>query len=460
LPDGGWVRTFTDITARATAEEMLCLAASHDQLTGVANRNGFNARLDAALTTARREGTNLALLALDLDSFKAVNDTMGHEAGDQLLTQSVQRMRAIARETDIVGRLGGDEFALVLPSGDSAAAEQVAERLLAAIREPYTLLEGPARIGVSIGIAIYPADGGTAEQLLRNADSALYRAKAGGRNSWRAYASLDSQREHLRMQLELDMRDAVEQRQFTLAYQPICDTASGEPVGFESLLRWSHPVRGPVSAAEFIPVAEQTGLIIGLGRWALEVACAEATAWALPLRIAVNLSSAQFRDHELPNFIRDVLARTGLAPNRLDLEVTEGLLLEDTASVVATMEAVRRMGVRMVLDDFGTAQSNLSYLRGFPFDAVKIDRSFLRALNSDRQARALVEAMLAMARALGLDVVGEGVETAEQLALLSHLQCRWVQGYFLGRPAGSAETRERIAGLVQSGVRQDRVVAG
>jgi EAL domain-containing protein (putative c-di-GMP-specific phosphodiesterase class I) len=229
-------------------------------------------------------------------------------------------------------------------------------------------------------------------------------------------------------------------------------------VAFEALLRWNHSKHGPVSPAEFIPIAEETGLIKPLGRWAIEFACAEAAAWAMPLRIAVNLSPAQFRDHDLLAFIQQVLSRTGLSPTRLELEVTEGLLLDDIEDVVKTMQALRTMGIRMVLDDFGTAHSNLSYLRGFPFDALKIDRSFLRALSSDPQARALVEAMLAMARALGLDVVGEGVETQEQLALLGHLQCRWVQGYLLGRPVPREETRDRIWKLAASHVRGEQSV--
>ena len=455
LPDGGLVRTFTDITARAAAEEMLGLAASHDQLTGLANRNGFNGRLEAVLSTARRGVTEFAVLCLDLDRFKAVNDTLGHEAGDQVLIQAAQRMREIARVNDIIGRLGGDEFAIVVSGADLEGAEQICRRLLESIRMPYALNGETARIGVSIGIALYPIDGSTGEQLLRNADTALYRAKAAGRNTWSVYASADGQREQQRMQLEQDVRTAVELSQFTLAYQPICDTASGEPVAFEALLRWTHPTLGAVSPAEFISIAEQTGLIITLGRWVLQAACAEAATWALPLRVAVNLSPAQFRDRELLSFIRDVLSRTGLSPTRLDLEVTEGLLLENAGDVVQTMEALRDLGIHMVLDDFGTAHANLSYLRGFPFDTVKIDRSFLRALNSDRQARALVEAMLAMARALKLDVIGEGVETPEQLVLLNLLQCRWVQGYLLGRPASSETTRALIwqlatdRGLVQ-----------
>ncbi len=455
LPDGGLVRTFTDITARAAAEEMLGLAASHDQLTGLANRNGFNGRLDAMLATARRGAAEFAVLCLDLDRFKAVNDTLGHEAGDQLLIQVAQRMREIIRVTDIIGRLGGDEFAIVVSGVNLDGAEQICRRLLESIRMPYVLNGEPARIGVSIGVAMYPVDGGSGEQLLRNADTALYKAKAAGRNAWRAYASEDGQREQHRMQLEQDFRTAIELSQLTLAYQPICDAASGDPVAFEALLRWTHPKLGAVSPTEFIPIAEQNGLIITLGRWVLQTACAEAAAWALPLRIAVNLSPAQFRDRELLGFIRDVLSHTGLPPARLDLEVTEGVLLEDVEDVVRTMQALRDLGVHMVLDDFGTAHANLSYLRGFPFDTVKIDRSFLRALNSDRQARALVEAMLAMARALGLDVIGEGVETPEQLALLNLLQCRWVQGYLLGRPASGEATRAMVWQLAEDKVRRE-----
>ena len=307
LADGGMVRTFTDITARAAAETMLGLTASHDQLTGLANRYGFNTRLEVALAATRRDNTELAVLCLDLDCFKAVNDTLGHSDGDQLLILVAQRMREIGRGTDIIGRLGGDEFALVLPGTNIAGAEQVAERLLESIRLPYSIGPETARVGVSIGIAIYPVDGGIAEQLLRNADTAMYKAKAAGRNGWSCYASEDGVRESQRVQLEQDLRTAVELEQFTLAYQPICDTATREPVAFEALLRWNHPVRGPISPAEFIPIAEQTGLILPLGRWVIEVACAEAAAWATPLRIAVNLSPAQFRDHELQSFIQGVL---------------------------------------------------------------------------------------------------------------------------------------------------------
>jgi diguanylate cyclase (GGDEF)-like protein len=460
LGDGGMVRTYTDITARSVAEDMLVLAASHDQLTGAANRNGFNRGLDAALSVSQRNNTALTVLCLDLDRFKAVNDTFGHTAGDQLLVMVTQRIRSVARASDLIGRLGGDEFAVLLPGADRAGAETMCERLLEAIRPPYELDGQLARIGVSIGAAIFPTDGLTAEQLLSNADTALYRAKAAGRNTWCVYISGDGEREIERMQLEQDFRSALEAQSFTLAFQPICNSLSREPVAFEALCRWDHPSHGPVSPTVFIPIAETTGLIIPLGRWVIETACAEAAGWALPLDIAVNLSPAQFRDAGLLGGVEQALQRSRLAPSRLHLEVTEGLLLDESDDTLNTMHALREMGIRLVLDDFGVAHSNLSYLRGLPFDAVKIDRSFLRALNTDRQARALVEAILAMARALGIDVIGEGVETPEQLALLCHLQCRLVQGFHLGHPAPGAATRSWITRLAAEGVSRHRPLIG
>ena len=450
LPGGGMVRTFADVTARSVAEEMLGLAASHDQLTGLLNRNGFGTKRDALLAAARRDRIEVAVLCLDLDRFKTVNDTLGHDAGDQLLRLVSERMREVTRAHDVVARLGGDEFAIILPNSNLAKAERVCQRLLDSIRLPYQIGATVVRIGVSIGVTTYPGDGNTADQLMRNADTALYKAKTEGRDTWRAYASADGARQHERMTLELDFRTAMATGQFVMAYQPICDAVTSMPVGFEALVRWNHPTRGVVSPGEFIPIAEQTGLIVPLGRWIIETACAEAATWAIPLRIAVNLSPAQFRERDLVAFISDVLVRTRLSPDRLDLEVTEGLLLDDADDVVTTMNALSAMGIRMVLDDFGTAHSNLSYLRGFPFEVVKIDQSFMRALNTDRQARTLVEAILAMARALGLEVIGEGVETQEQLALLRHLQCRLVQGYLLGRPAPAVETRDLIWDLAAS----------
>ena len=444
LSDGGMVRTYTDITARATVEDMLGHAATHDDLTGLVNRNGFGLRLDAILTVALHGGGGFAVLCLDLDRFKAVNDTLGHAAGDRLLLLAAQRMREVSRHSDVVGRLGGDEFAMILPEANRCGAEQTCERLIESIRMPFDLEGETVRIGVSIGVAIYPDDGVSAEQLLSNADIALYEAKGTGRGSWRNYASENGLWQRRQMLLEREFRAAVELRQFALVYQPICDTVTREAISYEALLRWNHPTRGVVSPGEFIPVAEQTGLIVALGRWVAEAACAEAATWARPLRVAINLSPVQFRQSNLVASIEDVLSRTGLAPDRLDLEVTEGLLLADEERVLRTMQQLRATGARMVLDDFGTANSNLGYLRNFPFDVVKIDRSFLRSLNSDPHALALVEAILTMARSIGVDVIGEGVETEEQLDLLCQLRCQAVQGYLLGRPASGNATRAAI----------------
>ncbi len=447
MDGGGMVRTITDITARSVAEEMLGLAASRDQLTGVANRNGFQRGLQTALGAAQRSNTQLAILCLDLDRFKAVNDTYGHAAGDQLLCLVAQRMRDLARAGDLIARLGGDEFAFVLPGASDADAQHVCERLVESIKMPFDLAGKVARIGVSIGIAVFPKDGLTAEQLIRNGDAALYRAKATGTNTWCTCLTGEAERELERMKLEQDVRTAVEQQEFTLAYQPICDSLTRAPVAFEALCRWQHPIRGDVPPSEFIPIAEVTGLMIALGRWVIETACTEAAGWARPFSVAVNLSPTQFRDAGLLEWITETLRRTGLAAWRLHLELTEGLLLDQSKETLDTMHALRELGVRLVLDDFGVAQANLGYLRGLPFDQVKIDRSFLRALNTDRQARALVEAILAIARALGIEVIGEGVESAEQLALLCHLRCRFVQGFHLGHPASAASTRDWIAKL-------------
>lgn len=455
LADGGIVQTYTDITARAAAEEMLGLAAGHDHLTGLVNRNGFAPKLEQALATAQRLDLSLHVLCLDLDHFKTINDTHGHATGDTLLKQVAQRMRDVLRATDIIARLGGDEFAIVLTDQSFTSVRHVAEMLIASLSLPFTIQNEVLRIGVSIGIAAYPADGAIAEQLLHTADVALYQAKAGGRNVWRAYASQDGARERLRASLLQDVQTALDTTGFTLAYQPICDVVSGRPLAFEALLRWDHPTRGPVSPAEFIPMAEETGLIVRLSRWVIEQACADAVHWPHHIGLCVNLSPAWFRDPDLAAHTREVLQTSGLAAERLSLEVTEGVMLDETAPTLRTMRTLRGMGVRMVLDDFGSAHASLSYLRGFPFDLVKIDRSFMRALNTDHQARALVEAMLTMAHALGLAVVAEGVETPEQLTMLRHLACDRAQGFLLGAPMPAAEV---VPWLRQAGATTPRPV--
>jgi EAL domain-containing protein (putative c-di-GMP-specific phosphodiesterase class I) len=309
---------------------------------------------------------------------------------------------------------------------------------------PFRLRGGPVGIGGSIGIATYPDDGATAELLLRHADIALYEAKASGRSTWQAFAPAGGLRERRRLLLEQDLRAAVAAGSFGLLYQPICETIGGEIVGFEALLRWDHPERGAVSPGEFIPLAEEIGVIGDLQQWVIETACAEAAGWARPVSIAINISPGWLREPNAVEALRVVLARTGLACARVALEVTEAVLLQEDDSLLSTLGALRVLGAKLVLGDFGVSSASLSHLGRFAFDQVKIDRSFMRALNSDRQARALVEAMLAVAHARGLDVVAEGVETQEQLTMLRHLQCDHVQGFLLGRPQTGEWTREML----------------
>ncbi len=448
LPEGGLVQTYTDITARAAAEEMLGVAAARDHLTGLANRNGFAQKIEAALAAARRNAREVTVMCLDLDRFKAVNDTLGHDGGDRLLRQVADRLRDTLRTTDVIARMGGDEFAIVLAGHNPAGAGHVAQMLLTALQTPFQIGGEEANIGASIGIATYPMDGATSEQLLRNADAALYQAKACGRNAWRAFNSEEGERGRYRAALEQDLARAMEKRQFSLAFQPICNALSGEAVSFEALLRWSHPDRGLVPPGEFLPIAEDSGLIIPLGRWVLETACTEAATWARPLRISVNISPSWFHSHDLARLIHDVLERTGLDPKRLELEMTEAALIDPNHDIAQTMTDLRAMGIRLVLDDFGAGEASLDYLRRFPFDQVKIDRSFMRALSSDRQARTLVESILAAAQSRGIEVVAEGVETQEQLTMLRHMRCDWVQGFLMGHPLDGTAARTRLRRVV------------
>ncbi|MBC7800021.1 MAG: bifunctional diguanylate cyclase/phosphodiesterase, partial [Gemmatimonadaceae bacterium] len=344
-----------------------------------------------------------------------------------------------------VGRLGGDEFAVVFPGVATAdQAQRSAQRLAAALREPYLLDGSISRIDVSIGIALFPGDGATAEELLRRADNALYRAKASGRGAIACYEAIAESAATDELMLEADLRRALELDQFELAYQPIFDAATGLPVAFEALLRWRHPTRGMIAPSHFIPMAERSGVIEKLGRWVMNTACTEAATWAMPVRLAINLSPAQFRGPDLEDQVIETLHRSGLAPDRLDLEVTEGVLLEHSRDVLATMVSLRSLGVGLVLDDFGTANSSLSYLRDFPFQQIKIDRSFVSSMMADPSAMTIVRMVLDMAAEMRLSVVAEGVEEQEELDALRRLGCGQVQGYLLGRPQSPERTREYL----------------
>jgi len=431
---------------RKVTEDRIRFLAHHDDLTQLANRVMFQNRIAQAVVAAARGEHGLALLYLDLDCFKQVNDTRGHAVGDRLLAAVAQRLSASVREEDTVARMGGDEFAIIQPHTEQpGSAISLAARVVEALAAPFEVDGQRILIGCSVGVAVYPADGGTPDLLLRNADAALYRAKETGRNCYRLFEPGMNARLRERVLIEGDMADALARQQFTLAYQPLCDAVTLQVVGFEALLRWTHPTRGPIAPEFFVQLAESSGLIVPLGQWALEAACTEAARWDPPVRLTVNLSPLQFRQPDLPRRVAETLARSGLAPHRLDLEVTEGMLLDEAGLALDTMRALRAQGVGMTLDDFGTAYASLSYLRRFPFDRIKIDKSFVDNITGDDETLAIVQTILALSVRLNLSVVAEGVETREQLEALRALGCRLIQGYLTGRPITGAEVPGRLA---------------
>jgi diguanylate cyclase (GGDEF)-like protein len=372
----------------------------------------------------------------DLDLFKAVNDSLGHPIGDLLLKSVAGRLGELVSEPDTVGRLGGDEFAVlqVVKSNARAEAAALAHRLIETISASYDIEGHPVVIGISMGVAVAPEDGTESSALLKHADLALYRAKSDGRNCFRFYESHMDAAVQLRRALEIDLRNALARREFELHYQAVMSAATREPCGAEALVRWRHPRRGLIGPDQFIPLAEEIGLIDALGEWILGEACAEAAAWPASIRIAVNLSAAQFRRGDLIDVVTGALARSSLAAERLELEITESVLLQKSESNLATLHAIKSLGVSIVLDDFGTGYSSLGYLRMFPFDKIKIDRVFVRELASRSDCAAIVCAITGLARSLGIVTTAEGVETEEQLALVRAAGCNQVQGYLFGRP--------------------------
>ncbi len=424
-----------DISERKTAERRIEHLAYYDSLTGLANRALFTDRLAQALALAERSRHGIALLCLDLDRFKAVNDLFGHPGGDRVLVEAGARVRGVVRDMDTAARLGGDEFAIIQQLASQREAASVAERLLVELSRPYDLDGQQVTIGVSIGIALFPGDGSDATMLMKNADLALYRAKRDGRRVFRCFEPEMDARVQERRAMEQDLRQAIARGELTLNYQPLVESRTLEITGFEALLRWTHPIRGSVPPSVFIPLAEETGLIVTLGHWVLETACKEAASWTEPYRIAVNLSPAQFKEAGLTGMIRATLARHGLDPARLELEITEGVLIEDSERALMVLEELKQSGVRVALDDFGTGYSSLSYLRRFPFDTIKIDRSFLQGIGEgNSEAEAIVSSVIAMGRNLGLEVTAEGVETRAQLDMLRAERCTQLQGFLLGRP--------------------------
>ena len=442
-----------DVTEhRATAERIYRLA-HHDALTGLANRSFLQERAIEAIARAKRSGGTLAVLCLDLDGFKAVNDVRGHAAGDRLLREVAARLSRCVRETDTVARIGGDEFVVLQADHvQPDMARALADRLVEALAEPYDLGAGeaPSNVTTSIGIAQFPVDGDDAETLLHNADTALYRAKWAGKNCAAFFRpEMDHELRELRA-LEHDLHHAAGRGEFALAWQPLSAAGDGGVTGFEVLLRWRHPERGPVPPDAFIPVAEACGAISAIGAWVLDRACHEAACWAAPLRVAVNVSPVQVQQGEaFAAMVEETLLSSGLAPTRLMLEVTEGVLIREPERVLAALSRLKALGVQVALDDFGTGYSSLATLRAFPFDKLKIDRSFVSGISEapGGQDRAIVRAVLGLARGLGLPVVAEGVETELQLEALRDAGCEEVQGWLVGRPA-PIESFDHVTGAL------------
>jgi diguanylate cyclase (GGDEF)-like protein/PAS domain S-box-containing protein len=427
------VNVLQDVTERKRAEARIAHMAHYDALTDLPNRAAFTECFATTLARAAKEKDAFALLSVDLDRFKEVNDVFGHTIGDKLLCAVSGRLGAAA-EGAFLARLGGDEFALIISGGSHpASAHALAERLMASVAEDFELDGHRLRIGLSIGIAIYPADGTDASSLIGNADAALHRAKSGGRGTIRFFEADMDQRLRERRALVHDLQDAVESGELLVYYQPQA-RIDGEITGFEALVRWRHPTRGLIAPDMFIPAAEESGLILPIGEWVLRESCREAASWPKPLNIAVNLSPVQFRHGDLPGLVHAVLLETGLAPGRLELEITESVLIDDLARGLTILRRLKLLGVHIAMDDFGTGYSSLSNLQAFAFDKIKIDRSFISSLDTSPQSATIVRAVIGLGRGLDLPVIAEGVETNKQLEFLSAEACTAVQGYLVGKP--------------------------
>ncbi|MBP0441385.1 putative bifunctional diguanylate cyclase/phosphodiesterase [Tianweitania sediminis] len=447
---GGFVVCFEDITERRSAEEKVEFLATFDSLTGLLNRNGLDSLIEGTLAKAEADGGRLWVMFIDLDNFKRVNDTLGHHQGDNLLREVARRLTAVVGQAGKTARFGGDEFVVCLPSVDMPTAVELAEAAIAILSKPYQLSNHSVALGASVGVAVSGGRNTTKEKLLRDADTALYQAKADGKGIWRAFEPEMAHRARARQAIETDIRKAVEERRFHLAYQPLVDMKSRHVRTFEALLRWDHPERGSVSPQEFIPVVEDLGLIVSLGRWVLETACLQCLKWPEDIRVAVNLSSLQFRDGNFLEVVRQTLKQTGLPASRLELEITESVLLHNEAGALKDLAGLSRMGVRLALDDFGTGYSSLSYLRWLKLDKIKIDRAFVRDIGQDPKSLKLIAGIVSLAKELGLSVTVEGVETRQQLALLEEIgQIDELQGYLFSKPLHIDETLTLIASLSQ-----------
>jgi diguanylate cyclase (GGDEF)-like protein len=439
LADGGWVATYEDVTEGRQAEARIRHLANHDALTGLPNRRQFNERLSEALGAGAHE---VAVLFLDLDQFKNVNDTLGHQAGDELLRAAAARIRECVREGDLVARQGGDEFAVLVQDKVSLHeyVEPLAARIIQALAAPFDLLNYQASVGVSVGIATSGTQKVTADAILKYADMALYKAKAAGRGSYRVFEASMAAELQARMDMEADLRAALGRGELEVHYQPLFDLRRGQLSGFEALLRWRHPERGMVFPADFIPIAEETGLIMPIGEWVLRQVCADAATFPKGTKVAVNISPVQFAGSDLVDAVREALGQSGFSANCLELEITESALLQDTDAVVGTLRRLRALGTRIALDDFGTKYSSLTYLRKFPFDKIKIDQSFVRDMATREDCVAIVHSVARLATQLGMTATAEGVETSAQLNQVRDAGCTEAQGYFFGK----AEPYDRL----------------
>ncbi len=443
-----------EITEQKVAEEHIHHMARHDGLTGLPNRLLFSSLLNAALKTAARYKRSFAVMFIDLDRFKFINDTLGHEAGDTLLKEITGRFKEALRASDVIARLGGDEFVVLVqevPDRDHAAT--VARKLLSTAIRPVMLLGQECRVTASVGISLYPGDGEDEQTLMKNADSAMYHAKEEGKNNFQFYSSEISTQTLERLTLESNLRRAMERREFTLAYQAKVDLKSGRITGVEALLRWHNAELGAVSPAKFIPVAEETGLIVHIGRWVMKTACEQNVAWQRqglpPISMAVNLSVRQFSDEHLVDDVAAILQETGMAPQLLELEITEGMIVHNVERAIKLLTAIKQLGVRLAIDDFGTGYSSLGQLKNFPIDTLKVDRSFIRDLATDSEDKAITSAIIAMGKTLSLTVVAEGVETVEQQAFLREQACDEMQGYYFSKPIAADD----FAALLRDGER-------
>ena len=443
------LENFDRADEKTRADARIEYLASHDSLTSLPNRETFNGLLHYAIETARRHQRRFAVLFIDLDRFKVINDSLGHEAGDMLLVEIANRLRHTLRSSDVVARLGGDEFVVILEeAAESHDVERITRDLLSVLSEPLQLSGHECHTTASIGIAMYPSDGADVQTLTKNADMAMYLAKEDGKNGFRFFTKEIKTQSIERLTLESALRRALDRDQFALHYQPKVDMATGQITGVEALLRWTHPDLGVLPPAQFIPLAEETGLIVPIGRWVLGEACAQNMAWQRrglrPVSMAVNLSPRQFLDEDLLQDIDEALAASGMSPVLLQLEVTESMVMRNVSRAVKVLDAIQTRGIRLAIDDFGTGYSSMSLMKQFPIDTIKIDRSFVRDLPDDSEDKAITQAIISMGKALGMTIVAEGVETAEQEAFLRDHACDEMQGFLFSKPVPSQQLAELL----------------